>query len=87
MQLCIIVTCELAQRWHVQRHSFLTARHSAMLLPNAVMLMFVTTTWAEAGLLTSVMAAACFYGGFGQMVAGVFEVRVSRRCSGLHLVE
>lgn len=39
-----------------------------------VMLMFVTTTWVEAAFATTVITYACFYGGFGQMVAGVFEV-------------
>lgn len=41
-----------------------------------VMLMFITTTWAESATLTAVIAYAFFYGGFGQMVAGVFEVGV-----------
>jgi hypothetical protein len=45
-----------------------------LLLP--VMLMFITTTWAESATLTAVIAYAFFYGGFGQMVAGVFEVGV-----------
>eukprot|EP00877_Chromochloris_zofingiensis_P014073 jgi/Chrzof1/891/Cz01g32260.t1 len=39
-----------------------------------VMLMFVTTTWVEAAFATTVITYACFYGGFGQMVAGVFEL-------------
>lgn len=40
----------------------------------SVMLMFITTTWAEDATIAAVIAYACFYGGFGQMVAGVFEV-------------
>lgn len=39
-----------------------------------VMLMFVTTQWSEATFLNTVITYACFYGGFGQMVAGVFEL-------------
>lgn len=39
-----------------------------------VMLMFVTTSWAEASFLTQQITYAAFYGGFGQMVAGVFEL-------------
>lgn len=42
-----------------------------------VMLMFITTKWAEATTLNSVITYACFYGGFGQMVAGIFEVRAA----------
>jgi hypothetical protein len=38
------------------------------------MLMFVNTTWTESTFIATVMCYACFYGGFGQMVAGVFEV-------------
>lgn len=38
------------------------------------MLMFITTSWAEEATIAAVVAYACFYGGFGQMVAGVFEV-------------
>lgn len=40
------------------------------------MLMFITTQWAEKAFLTTVMMYALFYGGFGQFVAGVLEVRV-----------
>lgn len=39
-----------------------------------VMLMFVTTEWAEAPTIGAVITYAVFYGGFGQMVAGVFEL-------------
>lgn len=39
-----------------------------------VMLMFVTTTWTEATFIATVISYACFYGGFGQMVAGVLEL-------------
>lgn len=39
-----------------------------------VMLMFVNTTWTESTFIATVMCYACFYGGFGQMVAGVFEL-------------
>lgn len=39
-----------------------------------VMLMFVTTKWVEGAALNAVITYACFYGGFGQMVAGVFEM-------------
>eukprot|EP00878_Enallax_costatus_P036227 GHUV01040617.1.p1 GENE.GHUV01040617.1~~GHUV01040617.1.p1 ORF type:complete len:128 (-),score=7.49 GHUV01040617.1:47-430(-) len=39
-----------------------------------VMLMFITTKWAEVAAISSVISYACFYGGFGQMVAGIFEV-------------
>lgn len=38
------------------------------------MLMFMTAKWAEAAAINAMMTYACFYGGFGQMVAGVFEV-------------
>ena len=41
----------------------------------SVMLMFITTTWAEDATIAAVLSYAIFYGGFGQMVAGVFEVR------------
>ncbi len=34
----------------------------------AVMLMFVTTTWAEASFLTQQITYAAFYGGFGWVV-------------------
>jgi succinate-acetate transporter protein len=46
-----------------------------LLLP-AVMLMFINAKWVEAATLNAMMMYACFYGGFGQMVAGVFEVGV-----------
>lgn len=39
------------------------------------MLMFIISKWVEEPTIVSVMVYACFYGGFGQMVAGVFEVR------------
>jgi succinate-acetate transporter protein len=39
------------------------------------MLMFIDAKWAEDPAIIAVMCYACFYGGFGQMVAGVFEVR------------
>lgn len=42
----------------------------------AVMLMFIDTKWGEEAMLASVISYAVFYGGFGQMVAGVFEVGV-----------
>ena len=38
------------------------------------MLMFIDTKWGEEAMLASVISYAVFYGGFGQMVAGVFEV-------------
>ncbi|KAF8063821.1 satP [Scenedesmus sp. PABB004] len=38
------------------------------------MLMFVDAEWAERAAISSVITYACFYGGFGQMVAGVFEL-------------
>lgn len=38
------------------------------------MLMFIETKWAEEAVIVSVISYAVFYGGFGQMVAGVFEV-------------
>lgn len=41
---------------------------------NAVMLMFITTGWGEDATIAAVISYAIFYGGFGQMVAGVFEV-------------
>lgn len=44
------------------------------MLPPVVMLMFITTTWAEDATIAAVISYAIFYGGFGQMVAGVFEV-------------
>lgn len=43
------------------------------------MLMFIDTKWAEEAVIASVISYAVFYGGFGQMVAGVFEVRTSFR--------
>jgi succinate-acetate transporter protein len=39
------------------------------------MLMFITTGWGEDATIAAVISYAIFYGGFGQMVAGVFEVR------------
>jgi hypothetical protein len=39
-----------------------------------VMLMFIETKWAEEAVIASVISYAVFYGGFGQMVAGVFEL-------------
>jgi hypothetical protein len=39
-----------------------------------VMLMFIDTKWAEEAVIASVISYAVFYGGFGQMVAGVFEL-------------
>eukprot|EP00878_Enallax_costatus_P000333 GHUV01000410.1.p1 GENE.GHUV01000410.1~~GHUV01000410.1.p1 ORF type:complete len:229 (+),score=47.32 GHUV01000410.1:148-834(+) len=39
-----------------------------------VMLMFIDTKWGEEAMLASVISYAVFYGGFGQMVAGVFEL-------------
>jgi hypothetical protein len=48
-----------------------------MLLVPAVMLMFINAKWVEPATLNAMMMYACFYGGFGQMVAGVFEVRVT----------
>jgi succinate-acetate transporter protein len=41
------------------------------------MLMFITTGWGEDATIAAVISYAMFYGGFGQMVAGVFEVRTS----------
>lgn len=38
------------------------------------MLMFIDARWSEDPAIIAVMCYACFYGGFGQMVAGVFEV-------------
>lgn len=38
------------------------------------MLMFINAKWVEPATLNAMMMYACFYGGFGQMVAGVFEV-------------
>lgn len=46
----------------------------------AVMLMFITTGWGEDATIAAVISYAIFYGGFGQMVAGVFEVR--QQCGG-----
>lgn len=39
-----------------------------------VMLMFINAKWVEPATLNAMMMYACFYGGFGQMVAGVFEM-------------
>eukprot|EP00882_Tetradesmus_deserticola_P000109 GHRQ01000122.1.p1 GENE.GHRQ01000122.1~~GHRQ01000122.1.p1 ORF type:complete len:236 (+),score=41.43 GHRQ01000122.1:170-877(+) len=39
-----------------------------------VMLMFIDAGWSEDPAIIAVMCYACFYGGFGQMVAGVFEL-------------
>eukprot|EP00775_Hariotina_reticulata_P003363 gene3363-3638_t len=38
------------------------------------MLMFVTAKWAEVAALNAVIFYALFYGGVGQMVAGIFEM-------------
>jgi hypothetical protein len=54
------------------------------------MLMFITTGWGEDATIAAVISYAIFYGGFGQMVAGVFEVRTMQlqvpcqRSSSLH---
>jgi succinate-acetate transporter protein len=42
------------------------------------MLMFINAKWVEAATVNAMMMYACFYGGFGQMVAGVFEVSLAR---------
>ena len=39
------------------------------------MLMFLETGWASKDFLTFVMAYAAFYGGLGQLLAGILEVR------------
>lgn len=38
------------------------------------MLMFVTTGWSPSGFTPTVMAYAMFYGGLGQLIAGVLEL-------------
>eukprot|EP00195_Chlamydomonas_chlamydogama_P016362 CAMPEP_0202900946 /NCGR_PEP_ID=MMETSP1392-20130828/12284_1 /ASSEMBLY_ACC=CAM_ASM_000868 /TAXON_ID=225041 /ORGANISM="Chlamydomonas chlamydogama, Strain SAG 11-48b" /LENGTH=237 /DNA_ID=CAMNT_0049587409 /DNA_START=35 /DNA_END=748 /DNA_ORIENTATION=+ len=38
------------------------------------MLMFITTGWAEKTFLPTVFCYAAFYGGFGQLIAGVLEL-------------
>jgi succinate-acetate transporter protein len=43
------------------------------------MLMFINAKWVEAATVNAMMMYACFYGGFGQMVAGVFEVIITSK--------
>ncbi|KAL6747486.1 GPR1/FUN34/yaaH family-domain-containing protein [Haematococcus lacustris] len=38
------------------------------------MLMFVTTTWSSAGFIPVVMSYAMFFGGAGQLIAGILEL-------------
>lgn len=38
------------------------------------MLMFITTTWAEGAFKVTVMSYAAFYGGMGQLLAGLLEL-------------
>lgn len=72
--LSTVVACVLT--YAVSRPSPTPTRPSCHI--TTVMLMFITTSWAEDATIAAVICYAAFYGGFGQMVAGVFEVRCVR---------